>query len=333
MNAAQSILVVDDEPDIRTLLKEILEDEGYSVTTAQNAAEARQARELRPALILLDIWMPDIDGITLLKEWTEAEPLDIPVIIMSGHATVETAVEATRLGAYDFIEKPLSLAKLLLTIEHALESFNLQRENAGLRREVHSLEEPVGRSKQLVLLREQTMQLAQHDTPVLITGEGGSGKALFARYLHNNSPRRNASFFRADITAMNLEEGRRQPLPFGAGQIPPVGGGDVVAAGLQRGGRLLQGPVLGFGGQRGQPEGCLLRRFRSRSDVHCVSFRKAGPRRAGPPRGFRPAARRTGRAPGRDPRHRASGASSPARTPARGCGSGCGQARGEWHSP
>ena len=210
MNAAQSILVVDDEPDIRTLLKEILEDEGYSVTTAQNAAEARQARELRPALILLDIWMPDIDGITLLKEWTEAEPLDIPVIIMSGHATVETAVEATRLGAYDFIEKPLSLAKLLLTIEHALESFNLQRENAGLRREAHTLEEPVGRSKRLVQLREQAIQLAQHDTPVLITGEGGSGKALFARYLHNNSPRRHAPFFRADITAMNIDEGRRQ---------------------------------------------------------------------------------------------------------------------------
>ncbi len=210
MNAPQQILVVDDEPDIRTLLKEILEDEGYNVTTAENAAEARQARQQqRPTLILLDIWMPDIDGITLLKEWTEAEPLDIPVIIMSGHATVETAVEATRLGAYDFIEKPLSLAKLLLTIEHALKSFNLQRENAGLRREIHTLEEPVGRSKRFVQLREQTIQLAQHDTPVLITGEGGSGKTLFARYLHSNSTRRNAPFFRADITAMNSDEGLR----------------------------------------------------------------------------------------------------------------------------
>jgi two-component system nitrogen regulation response regulator NtrX len=210
MNSPQHILVVDDEPDIRTLLKEILEDEGYSVSTAENAAEAREARQQqRHNLILLDIWMPDIDGITLLKEWTEAEPLDIPVIIMSGHATVETAVEATRLGAYDFIEKPLSLAKLLLTIEHALESFNLLRENAGLRREVQSVEEPVGRSKRFVQLREQTIQLAQHDTPVLITGEGGSGKNLFARYLHSNSSRRSAPFFRADITALNSGEGNR----------------------------------------------------------------------------------------------------------------------------
>jgi len=210
MNSPQHILVVDDEPDIRTLLKEILEDEGYSVSTAENAAEARTARQQhRPNLVLLDIWMPDIDGITLLKEWTEAEPLDIPVIIMSGHATVETAVEATRLGAYDFIEKPLSLAKLLLTIEHALESFNLQRENAGLRREVHTLEEPVGRSKRFVQLREQAMQLAQHDTLVLITGEGGSGKNLFARYLHNNSSRHSAPFIRADITALNSGEGNR----------------------------------------------------------------------------------------------------------------------------
>ncbi|MEN8169186.1 MAG: sigma-54 dependent transcriptional regulator [Pseudomonadota bacterium] len=208
MSAAQHILVVDDEHDIRTLLKEILEDEGYSVSIAENAVEARNARQQqRFNLILLDIWMPDIDGITLLKEWTDSEPLDIPVIIMSGHATVETAVEATRLGAYDFIEKPLSLAKLLLTIEHALDSFNLQRENAGLRREVQSLEEPVGRSKRFVQLREQTMQLAPHDTPVLITGEGGSGKNLFARYLHSHSARSKAAFFVADITALNAAEG------------------------------------------------------------------------------------------------------------------------------
>lgn len=210
MNSPQHILVVDDEPDIRTLLKEILEDEGYSVSVAENASEARSARQQqRPSLIMLDIWMPDIDGITLLKEWTDSEPLDIPVIIMSGHATVETAVEATRLGAYDFIEKPLSLAKLLLTIEHALESFNLQRENAGLKREVQPLEDPIGRSKLLVQLREQAMQLAQHDTPVLITGEGGSGKNLFARFLHHHSARNKAPLFRADITEQSAAEGNR----------------------------------------------------------------------------------------------------------------------------
>jgi DNA-binding NtrC family response regulator len=117
MNAPY-ILVVDDEPDIRDLVKEILEDESYTVATAENAAAAREARRAqRPDLILLDIWMPDTDGISLLKEWSEGDHLPCPVIMMSGHGTVETAVEATRLGAYDFIEKPLSMAKLLLTVE------------------------------------------------------------------------------------------------------------------------------------------------------------------------------------------------------------------------
>ena len=113
---SRHILVVDDEPDIRILLKEILEDEGFEVTAAENAAQARDARRMRrPDLILLDIWMPDTDGITLLKEWSDGSHVDVPVIMMSGHGTVETAVEATRLGAYDFIEKPLSIAKLLIT--------------------------------------------------------------------------------------------------------------------------------------------------------------------------------------------------------------------------
>ena len=112
--SGRHILVVDDEPDIRNLVQEILEDEGYTVTTADSGEAARKARRTRlPDLILLDIWMEDVDGITLLREWSEGEGLPCPVVMMSGHATVETAVEATRLGAYDFIEKPISLAKLL----------------------------------------------------------------------------------------------------------------------------------------------------------------------------------------------------------------------------
>jgi two-component system nitrogen regulation response regulator NtrX len=208
MSTTPHILVVDDEPDIRSLLKEILEDEGYSVATAEDAASARDARRgHRPDLILLDIWMPDVDGITLLKEWTEEEPLTQPVIIMSGHGNVETAVEATRLGAYDYIEKPLSLAKLLLTIEHALESFNLLRENVGLRQIIQPVTEPIGRSRSFQQLRQHAQQIAQHETPVLLSGEPGSGKHLFARYLHGNSPRRDGPFLRADITPMsNAEE-------------------------------------------------------------------------------------------------------------------------------
>jgi DNA-binding NtrC family response regulator len=208
MTSAPHILVIDDEPDIRRLLQEILQDEGYSVTTAEDAAHAREARRSHRAdLILLDIWMPDVDGITLLKEWTAEEPLNQPVIVMSGHGTVETAVEATRLGAYDFIEKPLSLAKLLLTIDNALESYNLQRENLGLRLAVQPINEPIGRSRQFQLLRQQALQIAQHDTAVLLSGEPGSGKQLFARYMHNNSTRRQGPFLSADtLTAEKSED-------------------------------------------------------------------------------------------------------------------------------
>ena len=116
------ILVVDDEPEIRSLLMEILSEEGYEVSVAADADQARISKtEQTPDLVLLDIWMPDTDGITLLREWSKDDNLQCPVVMMSGHGTVETAVEATRLGAFDFIEKPLSLAKLLRIVERALD--------------------------------------------------------------------------------------------------------------------------------------------------------------------------------------------------------------------
>jgi DNA-binding NtrC family response regulator len=117
-----SILVVDDEMGIRELLNEILTDEGHSVVAAQNAHEARNARNnLEPDLVLLDIWMPEVDGVTLLKEWSSSGQLTMPVVMMSGHATIDTAVEATRIGAVNFLEKPIALQKLLKTVEQALE--------------------------------------------------------------------------------------------------------------------------------------------------------------------------------------------------------------------
>ena len=117
----KSILVVDDEVGIRELLSEILFDEGYQVHLAENAAEARAFRlEQEPDMVLLDIWMPDTDGVTLLKEWVEQDLLSMPVVMMSGHGTIETAVEATRIGAVDFLEKPISLQKLLSTIAKAI---------------------------------------------------------------------------------------------------------------------------------------------------------------------------------------------------------------------
>ncbi len=204
--SAPHILVVDDERDIRELVKEILEDEGYEVSVAENGEGARRARRARrPDLILLDIWMPDVDGITLLKEWSDETGPMCPVIIMSGHGTVETAVEATRLGAYDFIEKPLSMAKLLLTISHALDAERLRRENLGLRKYAQPLSEPLGKSAAMQQLREQIQRVAQHDAWVLISGEPGTGKELCARYLHNCSLRRDGPFIDVGVAALLRE--------------------------------------------------------------------------------------------------------------------------------
>jgi len=209
--SAPHILVVDDEPDIRESVRDILEDESYSVATAENAAAARQAlRDRRPELILLDIWMPDVDGISLLKEWAEGGGLPCPVIMMSGHGTVETAVEATRLGAYDFLEKPLSLAKLLLTVERALEAERLTQENVGLKRRASTVIEPIGHSAIIQRLREQVKRVAQHDSWVLISGEPGSGRETFARYLHANSPRKDRPFIDVGVSAISKGNAPRE---------------------------------------------------------------------------------------------------------------------------
>jgi DNA-binding NtrC family response regulator len=209
------ILVVDDEPDIRNLLQEILEDEGYEIAIAENGEAARHLhRQRRPDLILLDIWMPDVDGITLLKEWSDEGVLPMPVIMMSGHGTVETAVEATRLGAYDFIEKPLSLAKLLLTVEHALEADKLHRENQGLRRHAHIAHEPIGKSAVMQRLREQIKRIAEHDSWVLMQGEPGTGMKVIAHYLHSSSTHHDRPFLEVNVAA--LDESTTSKELFGA---------------------------------------------------------------------------------------------------------------------
>ena len=202
----QHILVVDDEPDIRSLVQDILEDEGYAVTTAENGEAARKARRTRrPDLVLLDIWMDDIDGISLLREWSESGDLPCPVIMMSGHGTVETAVEATRLGAYDFIEKPISLAKLLLTIERAFESARLQQENIDLRGQALPVVEPIGKSATMDQLREQARKIAHSSSWVLISGEAGAGKGTFARYIHDQSPQRDGPYVEVAVGSITGE--------------------------------------------------------------------------------------------------------------------------------
>jgi len=186
MSQAQ-ILVVDDEPDIRQLVQEILEDEGYSVQVAKDGENARLAyTQQKPDLVLLDIWMPDIDGISLLKEWSSAGNLESQVVIMSGHGTLETAVEATRLGAFDFVQKPLSLAKLLATVRKALDSKPQPKPSEAPGQESFTLE-PLGNSPVMQLLRNSAKQAANSPSPVMITGESGSGRETLARYVHRLS--------------------------------------------------------------------------------------------------------------------------------------------------
>ena len=210
--AVPYILVVDDEPDIRNLVREILEDEGYEVAVAENGSEARDSQRKRRAdLVLLDIWMPDVDGITLLKEWSKQEGgLSIPVIMMSGHGTVETAVEATRLGAYDFIEKPLSLAKLLLTITHALEADKLIRENKGLKKYSQDKIELLGKGTTMKNFRENVKRIAEHDTWILLSGEQGTELENTARYLHQQSSRHDRPFIDVNVASLSAENAAKQ---------------------------------------------------------------------------------------------------------------------------
>ncbi len=213
------IMVVDDEPDIRALVKDILEDEGYAVGIAQDGASARSLLlEHAPDLVLLDIWMPDIDGISLLQEWVAAG-LRAPVVMVSGHGTVESAVEATRLGAFDFIEKPLSLGKLLQTVQKALAQGRSGKEPARYALPRIAVE-PVGRSIVMQRLRDQARRVAEFNAWLLISGESGSGKETLARYMHQCGARKDRPFVVATVAQLN--NARTEEILFGreaAGEI------------------------------------------------------------------------------------------------------------------
>jgi len=233
------ILIVDDEAGIRQTVEEILVDEGYECSTAKDGQTAREAAsQHNPDLILLDIWMPDIDGISLLKEWKDEGLITASVIMMSGHGTIETAVEATRLGAYDFLEKPLSLAKLLLTVERALDARRLKRENISLRTRFAAVTEPTGKSVAIQHLKDQVKRLAQHETNLLVTGEAGSGKELFARYLHSNSSRRDGPFIDVGVGLIAPENsalelfGREEGGQIHYGLLEQAHGGTLFLNGI-----------------------------------------------------------------------------------------------------
>jgi len=185
----KTIMIVDDEPSIRTSLEGVLEDEGYKVLCASDGKEAlKSMEEEMPDLILLDIWMPGIDGIETLKRMRSLHP-GLQVIMISGHGSIETAVTATKLGAYDFIEKPLSLERTLVTIQNALNFRQLSDDNIILRQKARIPNKITGNTSIIRQLQETIERVAPTHATVLITGENGTGKELVARAIHHLSPR------------------------------------------------------------------------------------------------------------------------------------------------
>ena len=203
--AGEHILIVDDEPAIRSTLRDVLEDEGYRVSAVGGGADALRffADEL-PDLTFLDIWMDRMDGLETLAEIKRSRP-EAVVVMISGHGTIETAVKATRLGAYDFVEKPLSLEKILVTVNRALEHARLERENASLRASLDQRAEIIGESAAIRALVEQIATAAPTNGRVLIHGENGSGKELVARTIHLRSIRHGRPFVDVNCAAIPEE--------------------------------------------------------------------------------------------------------------------------------
>ncbi len=200
------ILITDDEPSIRTTLSQILEDEGHKTTVCESGEEAIAQIALGEFdLAILDLWLPGIDGLNVLErlKGSNAAP---PVIVISGHGNVDAAVKATRLGAYDFLEKPLSLERVLLTVNHALNDRKLREQVRDLRREQVSLEELlIGESEPIKKLDQQIRSAAPSNSRVLITGENGSGKEIVARTLHRLSHRAEQAFVDVNCAAIPEE--------------------------------------------------------------------------------------------------------------------------------
>ncbi|HBR21326.1 MAG TPA: Fis family transcriptional regulator [Nitrospiraceae bacterium] len=199
------MLIVDDEEGIRESLSGILEDEGYDILTADSGEEAvRILREASPDLIFLDIWLTGMDGIKTLQE-IKAMKSAVPVIMISGHGSIELAVKATQTGAYDFLEKPLSLERVLLVAKRAIEKRTLERENIALKENLTRKWKLVGESQKIRDLREQMEMAARSNSRVLIFGESGTGKEVAARLMHEKSPRAGEPFIEVNCAAIPQE--------------------------------------------------------------------------------------------------------------------------------
>ena len=204
---AHDILIVDDERDICTLIAGILEDEGHSARRAHNSTEAIDAvRQRRPALVILDVWLQgsDLDGLQLLEVIRREDP-PIPVVMISGHGTIDTAVSAIKTGAYDFIEKPFKADRLLLVVDRAIEADRLKRENATLRRRAGGDVTFVGSSPSAASVRTQIERVAPTGSRVLIIGASGAGKETMARLIHQNSKRADGPFVVVNCSTLPAE--------------------------------------------------------------------------------------------------------------------------------
>ena len=199
------VMIVDDEEGIRETLSGILEDEGYESLTASSGEEAiKKAKEITPDVVLLDVWLPGMDGIAALQELKGAHPA-VPVIIISGHANIEIAVKATKMGAYDLLEKPLSIEKVLLAVTRALEKRGLELENKMLRENLLKKCRMIGDSAKIRQLKDQIKMAAQSNSRVMILGESGAGKELVAQLLHETSSRSGGPFIEVNCAAIPQE--------------------------------------------------------------------------------------------------------------------------------
>ncbi|HEX5044162.1 MAG TPA: sigma-54 dependent transcriptional regulator [Candidatus Polarisedimenticolaceae bacterium] len=234
--ASERILIVDDEPGVRTALEGILRDEGFTVATAASGEEGLEALASTPAdAVLLDVWLPGMDGLETLLRLRERR-VDAEVVMISGHGTIETAVKATRLGAFDFIEKPLSLDKTLVVLRNALRQRRLERKNRHLLDQLARDTEIVGHSASAERLRAEIAAAAEADAPVLLVGERGAGRETVARRIHAASSRAGEGF--AVIPCAALDEGGAARALFGEGGTPSrfamAAGGSVYLEEVER---------------------------------------------------------------------------------------------------
>ena len=229
------ILIVDDEPEIRHSLTSILEEEGYLVTSAATAGEALALiRDAPYDVVLLDIWLPDRDGLDALAEIRQMESASVPeVVIISGHGTIEAAVRATKLGAYDFLEKPLTIARTLIVLKNAMQARQMRDDNAELQRQLATRGSVTGTSVPMKALRQQIKLMAPTNGRVLIFGESGTGKELIARTMHAESLRRDRVFVELNCAAIPEDHIETELFGYRHGASP--GGGTTSNPAEKRG--------------------------------------------------------------------------------------------------